>query len=86
MNQHCSVVHCVGHRKALEKLQEEAVEAQQELEEAAEKEREAAAALEENEKKLQKLRAEQERLKEVEEKDAQEAQASCPHMSWMCSL
>ncbi len=71
---------CIVNRKALEKLQEQAVEAQQQLEEAAEKEREAAAALETDEKELQKLRAEQERLKEVVEKDAQEAQASFfPH-------
>jgi hypothetical protein len=80
LKQHCSLDWCAAHRKALEKLQEEAVEAQQELEEAAEKEQEAAAALDENEKKLQKLRAEQERLKEVEEKDAQEAQASSLHV------
>ena len=46
------------------------------MEEAGQREREASADLEAAEKELQKLRIEQEQLKDVEEKDAQEAQVS----------
>ena len=55
------------------------MEAQQEMEEAGQREREASADLEAAEKELQKLRIEQEQLKDVEEKDAQEAQVSHHH-------
>lgn len=62
-------------RAGLEKLQKEAEEAAQQLAAAVAEEQEAAAALEEGEKQLRKLKSEEEKWKEAEEKDVQDAQA-----------
>jgi hypothetical protein len=61
-------------RAALAKMEEDAVEASQEVREAAEQEQEAAAALVEGDEKLHNLKAQQEELKALVDREAQDAQ------------
>lgn len=62
------------YRANLAKLEEQAVKAAQAVKEAAQQEQEAAAALEKGEEKLRSLKAQQEELKALVEREAQDAQ------------
>lgn len=55
------------------------------LKEAAEKEAEAAAALEEADKKLRALKAERDKMKDFEEREAQHAQVLHWPLLWTCT-
>ena len=73
-------------REELGKLQEASAEAVLALNEAAEQEAEAAAALEEADKKLRALKAERDKMKDFEEREAQHAQVVLRPLLKTCTV